>query len=77
MLLSVGPLTIGSGFFFLPVSCETVDYGKLLLHVPYIIGNLCSYDVTGTVVGRYVVGFKSFRPDIEKPHQIENTVRDI
>ena len=25
----------------------------------------------------YVVGSKSFRPDIQKPRQIENAVRDI
>ena len=25
----------------------------------------------------YVVGFKSFRPDIQKPRQMENAVRDI
>ena len=25
----------------------------------------------------YVVGSKSFRPDIQKPHQMENAVRDI
>ena len=25
----------------------------------------------------YVVGSKSFRPDIEKPRQMENAVRDI
>ena len=27
--------------------------------------------------GMYVVGFKSFRPDIQKPRQMENAVRDI
>ena len=26
---------------------------------------------------KYVVGSKSFRPDIEKPRQMENAVRDI
>ena len=26
---------------------------------------------------RYVVGSKSFRPDIQKPRQMENAVRDI
>ena len=25
----------------------------------------------------YVVGSKNFRPDIQKPRQMENTVRDI
>ena len=25
----------------------------------------------------YIVGSKSFRPDIQKPRQMENTVRDI
>ena len=25
----------------------------------------------------YIVGYKSFRPDIQKPHQMENAVRDI
>ena len=28
-------------------------------------------------VGIYVVGSKSFRPDIQKPRQIENAVRYI
>ena len=26
---------------------------------------------------KYVVGSKSFRPDIQNPHQMENAVRDI
>jgi hypothetical protein len=26
---------------------------------------------------RYVVGSKSFRPDVQKPRQMENAVRDI
>ena len=26
---------------------------------------------------KYVVGSKSFRPDIQKPRQMENAVRDI
>ena len=30
-----------------------------------------------TDVGKYVVGSKSFRPDIQKPRQMENAVRDI
>ena len=25
----------------------------------------------------YIVGYKSFQPDIQKPHQMENAVRDI
>ena len=28
-------------------------------------------------IRRYVVGSKSFRPDIQKPRQLENAVRDI
>ena len=28
-------------------------------------------------IGYYVVGSKSFRPDIQKPGQMENAVRDI
>ena len=28
-------------------------------------------------VSSYVVGSKSFRPDIQKPRQMENAVRDI
>ena len=27
--------------------------------------------------GTYAVGSKSFRPDIQKPRQMENAVRDI
>jgi hypothetical protein len=27
--------------------------------------------------GRYVVGSKGFRPNIQKPRQMENAVRDI
>ena len=27
--------------------------------------------------GTYVVGSKSFRPDIQKPRQMENAARDI
>ena len=34
---------------------------------------ICVYIYTYT----YVVGSKSFRPDIQKPRQIENAVRDI
>ena len=30
-----------------------------------------------TVKHNYVVGSKSFRPDIQKPRQMENAVRDI
>ena len=29
------------------------------------------------VIDYYVVGSKSFRPDIQKPRQMENAVRDI
>ena len=29
------------------------------------------------IINVYVVGSKSFRPDIQKPHQMENAVRDI
>ena len=28
-------------------------------------------------VNKYVVGSKSFRPDLQKPRQMENAVRDI
>jgi hypothetical protein len=28
-------------------------------------------------INTYVVGSKSFRPAIQKPHQMENAVRDI
>ena len=28
-------------------------------------------------VGAYVIGSKSFRPDVQKPRQMENAVRDI
>ena len=34
----------------------------------HVMGNLCL---------KYVVGSKSFRPDIQKPRQMENAVRDI
>ena len=35
-------------------------------------------DVTGIRLTRvYVVGSKSFRPDIQKPRQMKNAVRDI
>ena len=30
-----------------------------------------------SVNARYVVGYKRFRPDIQKPRQVENAVRDI
>ena len=30
-----------------------------------------------TITHTYVVGSKSFRPDIQKPFQMENAVRDI
>ena len=29
------------------------------------------------ILNTYAVGSKSFRPDIQKPHQMENAVRDI
>ena len=32
---------------------------------------------TGLSSYRYVVGSKSFWPDIQKPHEMENAVRDI
>ena len=32
-------------------------------------------EILGTVM--YVVGSKRFRPDIQKPRQMENAVRDI
>ena len=31
----------------------------------------------GLSILKYVVGSKSFRPDIQKPRQMENAVRDI
>ena len=36
-------------------------------------------DTVGTVyhLVTYIVGSKSFRPDIQKPRQMENAVRDI
>ena len=39
----------------------------------------CVLDIVGTVyhLVTYVVGSKSFRPDIQKPRQMENAVRDI
>ena len=36
-------------------------------------GSLPQYQIYGV----YVIGSKSFRPDIKKPRQMENTVRDI
>ena len=33
--------------------------------------------VSGQSMYVYVVGSKSSRPDIQKPHQMENAVRDI
>ena len=33
--------------------------------------------VPSVVEAMYVVGSKRFRPDIQKPHQMENAVRDI
>ena len=34
-------------------------------------------DVFQNLSGTYVVGSKSFRPDIKKPRQMKNAVRDI
>ena len=34
-------------------------------------------NIIGMASLRYVVGSKSFRPDIQKPRQMENAVRDI
>ena len=33
--------------------------------------------IVNMVYGAYVVGSKSFRPDIQKPRQMENSVKDI
>ena len=35
------------------------------------------FSVPGLYMARYAVGSKSFRPDIQKPRQMENAVRDI
>ena len=35
------------------------------------------FNFRNSVLDIYVVGSKSFRPDIQKPRQMENAVRDI
>ena len=35
------------------------------------------YVISFIIERRYVAGSKSFRPDIQKPRQMENAVRDI
>ena len=58
-------------------------YGKLLALTVYYIVRHCFYfrvDESGSEcirVMKYVVGSKSFRPDIQKLRQMENAVRDI
>ena len=38
---------------------------------------VCVYVRKYIYIHTYVVGSKSFRPDIQKPRQMENAVRDI
>ena len=39
---------------------------------------VCNFNITQyATVFMYVVGSKSFRPDVRKPRQMENAVRDI
>ena len=40
------------------------------------LGSGCGKEA-GLVFQAYIVGSKSFRPDIQKPRQMENAVRDI
>ena len=44
--------------------------------IPYITVNMNALSSVNFLLW-YVVGSKSFRPDIQKPRQMENAVRDI
>ena len=43
----------------------------------YSRASVCGICGTLFTAGTYVVGSKSFRPDIQKPRQMENVARDI
>ena len=51
------------------------------VHLKYFNIYVCAYfgmnNKRYRMHGMYAVGSKSFRPDIQKPRQMENAVRDI
>ena len=58
---------------------KAVGTSGMLLHITKIIlhHTLEEHNIKIIFIMIYVVGSKSFRPDIQKPRQMENSVRDI
>ena len=55
---------------------SNVKYAKHFLRPVSALRLLLAYNIY-FICSTYVVGSKSFRPDIQKPRQMENAVRDI
>ena len=59
------------GLITLPSSCANC------LEIPGGSSSCSPQGLSKALDGIYVIGSKSFRPDLQKPRQMENAVRDI